>query len=203
MVGLGILLIGAGIVGGEYVLVTWYPVHKENVRKATLAVTSYKNDDLGFELQVAAGINKKVETFTGGVHIFAPKFWAAGPSLKITSRPNPDKSSEFTPQDLAIWEADGVQHHLWRYDFQQTQINGRNAVLIWQYKDRAMQITARIIAPDHIVEADCTPGSEDEALFLTACEESLRTIKVAGAPSAEPEPAGGKEEILDLTKSRH
>ena len=66
IVGLGILLIGGGIVGGEYFLVKWYPAHKEAVKKETLAPTSYKNDDLGFEMQVAAGINEKAETFSGG-----------------------------------------------------------------------------------------------------------------------------------------
>jgi hypothetical protein len=203
MVGLGILLIGGGIVGGEYCLVNWYPLHKEAVKEETLKATTYKNDDLGFELQVAAGINKKVETFNGGARIFAPMFWADGPSLTITSRPNPDKTAEFTPQELAIWETDGVQHNLWRYDFQQARINDRNAVLIWQYKNKAMQITARVIAPDHIVEADCTPGSADEALYLVACEESLRTIKVAGAPSPDQPAPGGADQILDLTHVRH
>ncbi len=46
IVGLGILLIGGGLVGGEYLLVKWYPKHKAAVIKETLAPTSYKNDDL-------------------------------------------------------------------------------------------------------------------------------------------------------------
>ena len=199
IVGLGILLVGGGIIGGEYLLVKWYPKHKEAVRTETLAATSYKNDDLGFDLQVAAGINKKIETFPGGVRIFAPKFLTAGPSLTITSQPNPDKTAEFTPQQLAIWETDGVQHNLWRYDFQHTRINSRDAVLIWQYKNRAMMLTTRVIAPDHIIEADCTPGSAEEVLYLQACEESVRTIKVAGAPTPQPAPEAG---IEDLTGAR-
>ncbi len=203
MVGLGILLIGGGIVGGEYCLVNWYPIHKQAVKEETLRATSYKNDALGFELQVAAGINKKAEPFAGGVRIFAPIFWAEGPSLTITSRPNPDQSAAFTPQDLAIWESDGVQHNFQRYDFQETRINSRNVVLIWQFKEKAMHITARVIAPDHIIEADCTPGTEDEALYLVACEESLRTIKVAGAPSPDQPAAGGMDQTIDLTHARH
>jgi hypothetical protein len=199
IVGLGILLVGGGIIGGEYLLVKWYPKHKEAVRTETLAATSYASDDLGFDLQVAAGINKKIETFPGGVRIFAPKFLTAGPSLTITSQPNPDKTAEFTPQQLAIWETDGVQHNLWRYDFQHTRINSRDAVLIWQYKNRAMMLTTRVIAPDHIIEADCTPGSAEEVLYLQACEESVRTIKVAGAPSPQPAPDAG---IEDLTGAR-
>jgi hypothetical protein len=194
IVGLGILLVGGGIVGTEYFLVKWYPKHKAAVVKETLAPTSYKNDDLGFELQVAAGINEKVEPFAGGVRIFSPRFLSTAPSITITSQPNPDETAEFTPQQLAIWETDGSQHHLPRYQYEQTRINDRDAVLIWQYKNRAMLLTARIIAPAHIVEANCTPGSADEDLYMQACDESLRTIKVAGPPSPPP-PAPGLEEI--------
>jgi hypothetical protein len=194
IVGLGILLIGGGIVGGEYLLVKWYPKHKAAVMKETLAPTSYKNDDLGVEMQVAAGINAKVEPFSGGVLISSPRFLSNGPSLTITSQPNPDETAAFTPQQLAIWETDGVQHHLPRYLYEQTRINDRDAVLIWQYKNRAMLLTARIIAPAHIVEANCTPGSADEDLYMQACDESVKTIKVAGPPSPPP-PAPGVEEI--------
>jgi hypothetical protein len=194
IVGLGILLIGGGLVGGEYFLVKWYPGHKAAVEKATLAPTPYKNDDLGFEIQVAAGINKKVESFAGGVRIFSPSFLSAGPTLTITSRPNPDGTAAFTPQELAIWESDGAQHHLPRYEFEQTRINDRDAVLIWQEKNRAMLLTAKVISPAHIVEADCTPGSSDERLYMQACDESVRTIKVAGPPSPPP-PTPGVEEI--------
>ena len=180
VVGLGILLIGGGIVGGEYLLVKWYPKYKEAVKARTLAPTLYKNDEMGIELRVAAGLIEKAEPFPGGVRIFAEKFLATGPSLTITSQPNPDKKSEFTPQELAIWQTDGVQHNIWRYDFQHTRINDRDAVLIWQYRNHAMLLTARIAALD-------------EALYLQACEESMRTIKVAGPPSPEAAPVGGME----------
>jgi hypothetical protein len=183
IIGLGILLIGGGIVGGEIYLVKVYPAHKEAVREKTLALTSYKNDDLGIEMQVAAGINGKVESFSGGVRIFSPRFWSVGPSLTITSQPNPDQSAEFTPQDLAKWQTDGVTHELPRYHFESTRINDRDAVLIWQYKGRAMLLTARIISPQRIVEANCTPGNDDEDLYVDACKESVGTIKVAGPPS--------------------
>jgi hypothetical protein len=202
-VGLGILIIGGGIVGGEYFLVRWYPYHKQHVIDEAMALTSYKNDDLGIEMQVAAGINGKVEPFSGGVRIFSPRFWSTGPSLTLTSRPNLDKSGDFTPQDLAIWETDGVQHNLPSYHFEHTLINDRNAVLIWQYKNHAMLMTARIISPDHIVEADCTPGSADEALYMGACEESVRSIKVAGSPTPPPPSLGGMEILPSPSPKKH
>jgi hypothetical protein len=196
IIGLGILLVGGGIVGGEYLLVKWYPTHKANVIKDTLTLTPYKNDGLGIDMQVAAGINEKVETFSGGVRIFSPRYLDTGPSITITSQPNLDKSGEFTPQELAIWQTDGVQHNLTRYEYDQTRINDRDAVLIWQYKDRAMLLTARIISPDRIVEANCTPGSADENLYMQACDESVRTIKVAGPPSPQSQsPTPGVIEI--------
>jgi hypothetical protein len=203
IVGLGILLIGGGIVGGEYFLVKWYPKHKEAVIEETLAFTSYKNDDLGIEMQVAAGINEKAELFNGGVRIYSPRWWSTGPSIMITSQPNLNKTGEFTPQDLAIWETDGVQHNLPRYQFEHTRINDRDAVLIWQYKNHALLLTARVISPDHIVEANCTPGSADEVLYLQACEESVRTIKVAGPPSPQPPPLGGMEVLPSPSPAKH
>jgi len=194
IIGFGILLAGGAIVVTEYMLVKGYPAHKAAVEKETLAPTSYKNDDLGFELQVAAGINEKAEPFSGGVRIFSPQFWSIGPSLTITSQPNPDQSPEFTPQDLAVWQTDGAIHEIPRYNFERTRINDRDAVLIWQYKNRAMLLTARIISPAHIVEANCTPGSADEDLYMQACVKSVKTIKVAGPPSPAP-PTSGLEEI--------
>jgi len=193
MVGIGILLVGGGIVGGEYLLVKGYPAHKEAVRKRTLAPIFYKNDDLGFEMQVAAGLDERTESFAGGIRISSSRFWSVGPSLTITSQPNPDQSAEFTPLDLAKWETDGALHELPRYNFEHTQINGRDAVLIWQYKDRAMLLTARIISPAHILEANCTTGSADEELYMLACDQSVRTIKVLGPPS--PPVTSGVNEI--------
>jgi len=194
LVGLGILLIGGGIVGGEYLLVKWYPAHKAAVIQDTLRLTPFKNDGLGVEMQVAAGINEKVESFSGGVRIFSPSFWSTGPSLTITSQSNPDQRGAFTPQELAIWETDGVQHHLYRYQYEDTRINDRDAVLIWQSKNHVMVLTARIISPERIVEVNCTPGSADENLYMQACDESVRTMKVAGPPSPEVPIPG----ILDI-----
>ena len=203
IVGLGILLVGGGIVGGEYFLVKWYPAHQAAVVKDTLEAKPFNNDGLGVEMQVAAGIDEKVEPFTGGVRIFSPRFWSTGPSITITSQPNPDGSAEFTPQQTAIWETDGVQHNLHLYQFEETRINGRDAVLIWQSLHRTMQLTARVISPDRIIEVQCTPGSADEVLYMQACDESVRTIKVAGPPSPELAAPGSDEANPGAPSAQH
>ena len=193
-VGLGILLVGGGIILGEYFLVRWYPAHRAGVIRDTLRLTPFKNDGLGVEMQVAAGIDEKVEAFSGGVRIYSPRFWSTGPSITVTSEPNPDHSGEFTPQTLATWQTDGVQHGLLRYTFEHTRINDRDAVLIWQYEHREMVLTARVISPDRIIEASCTPGSADESLYTQACDESVRSLTVEGPPSPQP-PVAGIEEV--------
>lgn len=199
IVGLGILFVGGGIIGGEYFLVRWYPHHKLAVKEETLKPVPYKNASLGVELQVAAGLNDHVETFPGGVRIYSTRFWSIGPSLTLTSQPNPDQSSEFTPQILARWETDGVTQDLPRYHFEHTRINNRDAVLIWQYKDVGMLLTGRFISPDRIVEADCTPGRADEDLYMQACDQTVRTIKVAGPESPPPVASG----VLELAPGEH
>lgn len=194
IVGLGILVVGGGIIGGEALVVKWYPGHRARVIQETLRPVHFHDEGLGVDMDVAAGIDEKVESFPGGVRIFSPRFWRRAPSITITSQPNPDHTSEFPPQQTAIWETDGVQHGLQRYQFEETRINDRDAVLIWEYKDRVMHLTARVISPDRIVEATCTPGSADETLYMQACDESIRTTKVEGPPSIET-PAGGMEEV--------
>src|SRR5690349_14535137 len=87
VVGLGILIVGAGVVGGEFFLVTWYPKHKQAVKEETLALVPYKDDRLGLEMGVAKGIDEKVETFPGGARIFSPRVWSTGPSLTLISQP--------------------------------------------------------------------------------------------------------------------
>ena len=194
-VGIAILVIGGGLVGGEYLLVKWYPNHERHVRDETLSLRPYRNDSLGIDMQVADGLFGKVENFPGGARIYRSKFWGIGPSLTITSQPNPDQSAEFSAQVLAKWQTQGVSEEIPRYHFERTKIQDRDAVLIQQFKDRAMMLTARIISPDRIVEANCTPGQEDEDLFMEACDESLRTMKVAG-PEPPPSPPPG---VVELT----
>ena len=183
IVGILIVVLGGGFLAVEYFLVKWYPRHQAQVSENTLRLLPYQNDGLGIEMQVAAGIYGKVESFSGGVRIYRPRLFGAGPSLTIASQPNPDHTWEFTPQILAVWETDGVTKGIPRYHFEKTTINNRDAVILRQSRDRTMVMTARIMSADRIVEAVCSVDGEDEALFLQACDESVRTIKLAG-----PEP---------------
>ena len=194
IVGVLILLIGGCLVGGEYLFVKWEPGHHQRVVDEALTMLPYRNDGLGIEMRVAAGLYGKIESFPGGVRIFRPTFWSNPPSLTITSQPNPDQSAEFSPQVLAKWQTQGVTEEIARYHFEHTKINDRDAVLIRQLKDRYMQLTARVISADRIIEADCTPGTSDESLYLQECEESVRTMKVAG-PEPAPTPAPGVVEL--------
>ena len=189
-VGLAILLVGGGLVGGEYLIVKWYPHHEQRVRDETLTLSPYRNDSLGVDMQVASGFYSKIESFAGGVRILRPKFWGIGPSITITSQPNPDQNAEFSPQILAKWEAQGVTDELPRYHFEHATIQTRDAVLIRQFKDRAMLLTARFISPDRIIEINCSPGQADEDLYMEACDETVHTVKVAGPPTPPPATPG-------------
>jgi len=188
IVGLGILLIGGGVVGGEYYLVKWLPRHKAAVREETLKPVPYKNEKLGIELQIATGFMGNIEDFAGGVRFVRPKFWSIGPSLTITSQPNPEGTFEFDPKLLAKWETDGIYQELPRYRFSRTKINNRDAVLLSQYRNRSMLLTTRVISSERIIEIDCSPGQEDEDLYLDACNETVHSLKVAG-PEPPPPPA--------------
>lgn len=195
IVALIILFGGGAVLGGEYLLVTWYPRYQQQVAERTLKLLPYHNDRLGIEMQVAAGLYGKVEDFSSGVRIRRPKLWSAEPSLTLTSRPNPDATHEFSRQELAKWQTDGTYQEIPRYRFARTKIQNREAVLIWQYKERSMWVTARVISSERIIEAVCTPGRADEALYMQACEASLTTMKVTG-PEPPPPPS---PPILELT----
>ncbi len=188
IVGLSILLIGGAFLAGEYYLVKWMPKHRENVKEDTLKPAPYKNELLGVEIQIASGFMGKTEEFPGGVRISNPKFMGIGPSITITAQPNPDASHEFDPRSLARWQTDDVYMQVPRYGFARLKINGRDAVIITQFKNRAMLLTARVINPDRIVEVNCTPGQEEENLYMQACDQTVRTLKVAG-PELPPPPA--------------
>jgi len=189
VVGLAILLIGGGIIGGEYYLVKWLPKYREHVRQNTLKPVPYRNDKLGIEIRISSGFIGRIEEFPGGVRITRPRFMSIGPSITITSQPNPEGTFEFDPKALARWQTDDVYQQLSRYRFLRTKINNRDAVFISQYRDRAMVFTARVISSERIIEINCSPGKEDETLYLQACEETARTLRVAGPePPAPPPP---------------
>jgi hypothetical protein len=181
-----IVLGGAGALGAEYLLVKWYPRHQQRVADEVLTLLPYRNDSLGVQMQVAAGIYGKVEGFPGGVKIYRPKFWSVGPSLTITSQPNPDNAAEFSPQILAKWESQGAIEEIPRYHFERIKINDRDAVLISQSRDRTMLLTTHVISPERVVEADCTPGLADEDLYMQACQRSVETMRVAGPEPSPP-----------------
>jgi len=186
---IGIVVVGGAFLAGESYLVKWLPGHRERQREATLQPVSYKNEKLGIELQISSGLMNNPEEFSGGVRMSKASTMSIGPSLTITVQPNPDGTFEFTPQALAKWQTDDVYLKIPRYSFQQLKINNRSAVLIQQFKGRAMQLTARVMSPERIVELTCSPGQEDEALYMRACDETARSLKVAGAePPAPPEP---------------
>jgi len=185
-VGLGILLIGGIFLGVEYYLVKWLPLHKQRLEEETLKQLPYHNDPLDVDLQVAAGIYGKVETFAGGVKISKPPLWGVGPSLTITSEPNVDHASEFSQEILAKWQTDGVLQDIPRYRFNHTRLADRDAVLIQRYRDKALWLTAHVISPDRIIVAECTTGTGNQVLLLEACDESLRSIKVGGTASSTP-----------------
>ena len=202
---LGIILIGGTALGAEYVLVKWYPYYQGYKANKVLQALPYQNATLGIDIQVAAGIYGKVDDFPGGVRIYRSHLFSRGPALIITSQSNPNSAEEFSPQLLAKWQTAGTIQEIPDYRFDHTKIQGRDAVMIWQSTEHAKVlpaisfdvssaenaelVTGHIISPDHIVEANCRPGSSDPALFLRACEESIKSIKVSGPPPQEkPEP---------------
>jgi hypothetical protein len=187
-----ILIIGGGLVGGEYLLVKWYPGHRQRVSDETLKQRPYHNDALGVDMQIAEGLYGNAETFPNGVKIRRSKFWSVGPSLTVTSQPNPDQTWEFSQEVLAKWESRGVNEDLPLYHVEHTKINNRDAMMIRELRGRYMHLTARVICKDRIVDADCSPGAEDETLYMEACDQTLRSIKIAGA---EPPPSPGVVEL--------
>jgi hypothetical protein len=202
---LGIILIGGSALLAEYILIKWYPYYQGYKANKVLQLLPYQNQTLGIDMQVAAGIYGKVDDFPGGVKIYRSHLFGSGPALIITSQSNPNNADEFSPQLLAQWETAGTYQNIPDYRFEHTKVQGRDAAMIWQSKEHVnvlpaisfdasstgnpSLLTAHIISPDHIVEANCRPGSADPALFLQACEESIKSIKVSGPPPQEkPEP---------------
>lgn len=181
-----ILLIGGAILlTAEYFIVRWYPGHEQRVTAAMLTLLPYQNEGLGIQMQVAAGIYGKVETYPGGVRIYRPWLLGGGPSITITSQPNTTSSSQFSPQYIADIETAGIKNQLWDYQVQHRTINDRDALLIWEFNPRAqsMKITGRFIAPDRIVQAVCRTGPSKRATYTQGCDQSLLSVKLLGFDS--------------------
>ncbi|HLI30169.1 MAG TPA: hypothetical protein VKV79_03585 [Terriglobia bacterium] len=180
-----LLIAGAIILGGEYFLVRWYPGHKRRVADAALQLLPYQNDGLGIQMKIAAGIYGKVEVYPGGIKIYRPSLFGKGPSITLTTQANTTGFSTFSPQTLADWETAGTQNELSGYEFEHLTINNRDAAMIWQYmpQTQSMQVTARIMAPDRILQAVCDTGNADQAIYTPACDESLKSIVLTGPPS--------------------
>jgi hypothetical protein len=214
---LGIILVGGFALGAEYVLVKWFPYYQNYKANKVLDPLPYQNATLGIDMKVAAGIYGKVDEFPGGVRIYRSRLFSRGPALIITSQSNPNNAEEFSPQLLAKWETAGTYQKIPDYNFEHLKIQGRDAVMIWQSAEHAKVlpaisfdvssaenaelVTAHIISPDHIVEVNCRPGSSDPKLFLQACEESIKTIKVSGPPPKE-EPTPGVLELKNVKPIR-
>src|SRR5438046_8662870 len=128
IVAVGVVVIGGGFLAAEYFLVKWYPRYQQQVNEQTLKLLPYRNDALGIQVQVAAGIYGRVESFPGGVRIFRPRLLGDGPSLTITSQPNPDRAPAFSPQVLAVWQTARGQEGIPRYGLQHTAALNRRAV---------------------------------------------------------------------------
>ena len=178
-----ILVGGGGLVGGEYFFVRWYPAHKQHLADEALTLVPYGNMGIGISIEVAKGIYERAEVLPGEVKLSRPGLSGGGPSLTIKSEANPDSASEFSPQAKAIWQTDGSTYKIPHYEFEPARVMGRDAVIIRRPRRDAMVEILHIISPTRIVEAECTNGNADAALYMQACDESLRTLKVEGPPS--------------------
>ncbi len=183
-------MIGGAWLSFEYVLAKWYPRYRFDEQTAALNLLPYQNTRLGIRMEVAACIYGHVQDFPGGVKIYRSGIFSSGPTLTITSEPNPGQSDQFSPQLLANWETWGDLHDIPEYRYDPSPIEGRNAAMIWQGQGPGLLITAHIISPAYIVRADCSTGGSDISLYKQACEESLRAIMVAGPPTVRASPSG-------------
>jgi hypothetical protein len=193
-VALGIVVIGGGALLTEYSAVKWWPLYRQHVQDKMTELLPYQNDSLGVKMQVARSIYGRVEDFPGGTKIYRRGVFHSGPVLTLTSQPNPDSAFEFSPQLLADWETRGTYQKIPDYNFEHLKIEDRDAALIWHAQSEGYLVTAHIISPDRIIEADCSTGDDEVAIMLQACQISLKTIQVAG-PMPPPEAPSGVMEL--------
>lgn len=180
-----VVLLTAIVLGIEYTVKRWYPAHEQRLGDAALKQLPYQNKGLGIQMQVAAGIYGKVQDFPGGVKIYRPRLRGEGPSITITTDPNPGGALKFPDNYIAQLETAAENNGP---SFEPVTINQRPAVLITQSDPRTKttNITARILTPEQIVQAICNTGSGDQDVYTQACNESLNTIKIAGSSPSKP-----------------
>jgi hypothetical protein len=199
-VALGIILVGVGALGGEYVLVKWMPHHEQNVKDEVQRLLPYQNPGLGIDsMGVAAGIYGTVVDSPGGVRIYRKELLGGGPWLTITSQANPDGATDFSDQLLAQWQALGANLGILRYHFDHIQINEHNAAIVWQMqRNGQMLLTVHLISPERILQVECSPGVEDEITYTEACEATAKSIHLAGPPLPPPQ----EPQLYDLTPKK-
>ncbi len=194
MLTLVILLGGGLLLGGEYLIVTLYPTYEQEKIARLSELEPYENEDLQVKMGISKALYGEVESFAGGVRIRRPRFWGVGPSITISSRPNPDRSGKFSPTLLAKWQTRGIYEEIPRYRFWHTKIHDRDAVLIRLFRGRSIHLTGRIISSQRVVELDCTPGQEEETLYLQFCEDTIRSVKIIDSDST----AADEDPVIEL-----
>jgi hypothetical protein len=181
---IGIVVIGAALLASEFFLIRWYPGHKERKEQQELSLLPYQNSGMGLQMHIASVIYGKVREGSQGITVYRPRLLGRGPSIVISLKPN--TSSQFTPELLAKLETAGVENNLLGYNFQHLTLDNRDAILISQYDvaSKSLNITAKVLAPDRMIEAVCNTGSgAEQELYTEACDESLKSIQLSGPPS--------------------
>ncbi|MGH9344391.1 MAG: hypothetical protein ACRD19_11600 [Terriglobia bacterium] len=180
-----ILVVAALVLGTEYAVKRWYPVHEQHVEDAALKQLPYQKASLGLQMQVAAGIYGAVADTGDSVKIYRSHISGGSPSITITLLPNPDGASQFTERFLDQAEATDAGSDLPGYQFQHVRLADRDAYIITRPdpQSKITTVTARVIAPDRIIQAVCTTGGADQEAYTQACNESLDSIQLSGPPS--------------------
>ncbi len=170
--------VGVALLITQLLFLKYYPVYQEMRFTALSEGVPYEDSDLGIRMKIADGLYGEIETIPGGVRIRNNRLWRIGPSILITSRPNPDRSDKFSPTLIAKWQTRGVYEEIPEYAFAHLAINDHDAVIIRMLQGRNMHMLGRIISEERIVEIDCTPGQEDEITYMKLCNQTIRSVKM-------------------------
>lgn len=184
----GIVIVGAVLLTSEFLLIRWYPGHKDRANQQALKLLPYQNSPMGLQMDIAATLYGRVRNGANQIEISRWHLFGRPPSITISLKPN--HSTQFTPELLADLETAGVRNNLLGYQFQHVTLGDRDAVLIWQYDPptRSMNVTAQVLAPDRMIQAVCNTGSGgDQDLYTEACNETLKSIQLSGPPSNLPQ----------------